>query len=172
MKFRQFCREYAILLCIIFWPNLFRRLTSRGATNVKARLRSNHRTPSLPDQQPNRSSHSIANLRRLKNFLHHGWQPQKPLVRPMFGAGSQFPDRLEIAAQLVGDRYTRLSELREELCQKSRCRPGISAGLHENVERPAIGIHRPPQPDIFPADHHAALGEKIHDVGRVLKAKR
>src|SRR5690606_38978372 len=86
------------------------------------------------------------------------------------------------------------------------CRLGIPAGLHEDIERVAIGVNRPPepvlpatnwnddlvqmplvrrrgpvtpdtigemrakpvdpQPDGFAADDHAALCQKVLDVGR------
>ena len=68
----------------------------------------------------------------------------------MIGVGNELPVRSKIAAQFVGDHHTRLAELCNEPCQKALCRFGISAGLHQDVERVAIGIHGPPQP-VFPA---------------------
>ena len=53
---------------------------------------------------------------------------------------------------VAGLSSQRPPETRDEPCQKALCRLGIPAGLHEDVERVAIGIHGPPQPVLLATD--------------------
>lgn len=70
----------------------------------------------------------------------------------MVGTGIEGPDWLEVASQLVGDHDTGLPKTRHEPCQEKPCGFGVPTGLHEDIERVAIGVNHPPEPVILAAD--------------------
>lgn len=71
--------------------------------------------------------------------------------------GSQFADRLYVAAQFVCDHNPRLAKLGDQPLEEPLCGICVSACLHENVEHVSIRVNRAPQP-MFPA------ADQDHDV--------
>jgi hypothetical protein len=83
-----------------------------------------------------------------------------PFVLPMLDAGHDLPLGRSIAAQLVGDQYTRRSPpLLQKLAQQAfRGLLGAPA-LHEDIENKALLVDRAPEPVLLADDGDDELVE-------------
>lgn len=82
------------------------------------------------------------------------------VVQTFMGAviriGRQRPDRLDVAAQFVGDNDPGLAIPGDQSGQEPLCRFRIPTRLYEDVEHVSIRIDGPPEPMFYAADcdHH------------------
>lgn len=74
------------------------------------------------------------------------------LVRPVVNFRRNIPDRLEIAPQLVRYHDTGLAEPVDQPRQKSPFCFGVPARLYKDIQRVAVRIYRPPEPNLHAID--------------------
>jgi hypothetical protein len=74
-------------------------------------------------------------------------------VGTMVSVRRQNFDRFDITAQFVSYDHPRFAKFGNQPFEEALCSFGVSASLHENVERVAICGDRAPQPVLLATDH-------------------